>query len=112
MTISFGFFAGIGLIFAILNSRAEAQNLPSPLSFSVSGAFENGVGQTSSSLLITDNNLTDGYTTGMDLHDAPAGLGTEGPAGSAAFQWGDAATSGTNKKDSSLDRGCCGFGLR
>jgi hypothetical protein len=102
MTISFGFFACIGLIFAILNSQAEAQNLPGPLSFSVSGAFENGVGQTSSSLLITDNNLTDGYTTGMDLHDAPAGLGTEGPAGSAAFQWGKAATSSSYPHTSAL----------
>ncbi|MEO8616730.1 MAG: choice-of-anchor K domain-containing protein, partial [Luteolibacter sp.] len=102
MKMSFGFFAVIGLILAILDSQANAQNLPGSLSFSVSGAFENGVGQTSNSLLIADNNLTDGYTAGMDLHDAPASLSTSGPAGSAAFQWGMASTSSSYPHSSAL----------
>ena len=102
MKIPFGFFAFIGLIFAIIDSQTNAQNLPGSLSFSVSGAFENGVGQTSSSLLLADNNLTDGYSAGMDLQDAPAGLSAGGPVGSAAFQWGKASTSSSYPHSSAL----------
>lgn len=102
MKISFGLFAVIGLIFAILSSLAKAQNLPGTLSFSVSGAFENGVGQTGTSILIADNNLTDGYAKGMDLYDAPTSLKTGGPVGSAAFQWGKASTSSSYPHTSAL----------
>jgi hypothetical protein len=78
-------------VFAILGTSASAQNLPGSLSFTVSGSFENGVGQSSNSILIADNDLTDGYAPGMDLHDAPASLDPTGPAGAAAFQWGVAS---------------------
>jgi hypothetical protein len=77
-------FASILAIF----DAASAQNLPGSLSFTVSGSFENGVGQGTDSILIADNNLTNGYSSGMDLKDAPTTLDPNGPAGAAAFQWG------------------------
>ena len=52
---------------AIFGTQASAQNLPGSLSFTVSGSFENGVGEGNNSILIADNNLTDGYAPGMDL---------------------------------------------
>ncbi len=102
MKTSFGLFALISLILTLLGFQAKAQNLPGSLSFSVSGAFENGVAQGSTSLLMADNDLTDGYTSGMDLNDAPASLSNGGPAGSAAFQWGNAATSSSYPHSSAL----------
>lgn len=98
-----GFLAVLGLIFAILDSQSGAQTLPGSLSFSVSGAFGNGVSEsTSNSLLIADNNLTNGYQSGMDLQDAPATLNPTGPAGSAAFQWGQASTNAAYAHSSAL----------
>ena len=102
MKTSFGIIAIIGLVFATLDSQVKAQALPGSLSFSVSGEFQNGVSQNSSSLLIADNDLTNGYTSGMDLQNAPASLSTGGPAGSAAFQWGNAAMSSSYPHSSAL----------
>jgi hypothetical protein len=87
---------------AIFGTQASAQNLPASLSFTVSGSFENGVGDGNNSILITDNNLTDGYAAGMDLQDAPTTLNPNGPAGSAAFQWGDASTQSNYPHTSAL----------
>jgi hypothetical protein len=75
----------------LVASSAKAQVLPSSLSFSTSGAFMNGAAESSSSILIADNNLTDGHKAGFDLKDVPAALAPYGPAGSAAFQWGTGA---------------------
>lgn len=80
-----------GIVLVTLNAEMNAQVLPGALSFSVSGSFENGIGQGATSILITDNNLTDGQAPEMDLHDSPAVLSPSGPSGSAAFQWGLAA---------------------
>ena len=41
------------------------------------------------SILITDNDLTDGYTDRFDLTDAPASSESVRTEGSAAFQWGE-----------------------
>ena len=89
-------------IFAIFGAQAIAQNLPTSLSFTVSGSFENGVGDGNNSILIADNNLTDGYVAGMDLNDAPATLNPNGPAGAAAFQWGSASTNSSYPHTSAL----------
>lgn len=62
--------------------------LPDTLSFNLLGSFSNPVGDSSSASLFTDNNLTDGYSVGFDLADAPSSLNPSGPVGSAAFQWG------------------------
>jgi len=97
-----GFLAVLGLVPAILETQASAQNLPGSLSFSVSGAFGNGVNETSNSLLYADNNLTNGYSPGMDLQDAPTNLNPTGSAGSAAFQWGQAASNVTYAHSSAL----------
>ena len=97
-----GFLALFGLLLAILETHARAQNLPGSLSFTTSGAFGNGVSESGSSLLYADNNLTNGYNTGMDLQDAPASLNPTGPAGSSAFQWGQAATNVTYSHSSAL----------
>lgn len=80
--------------FAVISlaPKAEAQTLPGSLGFSVEGSFVNGQADSSNSILIADSDLTDGYTSGFDTTDAPTGLATSGPAGSAAFQWGDAST--------------------
>lgn len=83
-------------------SESVAQNLPSSLSFTVSGAFENGVGQSNSSILIADNDLTNGYAPGMDQTDAPSSLDPSGPAGAAAFQWGVAAAGSNYPHTSAL----------
>ena len=102
MKLSLSFVCLIGLIFAIISSQSNAQYLPGSLSFTVSGSFENGVGQSSNSILIADNNLTDGYNAGMDLQDAPVTLDPTGPAGSAAFQWGQASTTSSYAHSSAL----------
>ncbi|MDP3851622.1 MAG: choice-of-anchor K domain-containing protein [Luteolibacter sp.] len=72
--------------------QAGAQTLPGSLGFSISGSFVNGTAQSSNSILITDNDLSNGYHSEFDTTDAPDALSTSGPAGSAAFQWGEAAT--------------------
>ncbi|MEO5712336.1 MAG: choice-of-anchor K domain-containing protein [Luteolibacter sp.] len=102
MKLPLGFFALLGLIFAILDVRSDAQTLPSSLSFSVSGAFGNGVNESGNSQLYADNNLTNGYNTGMDLTDAPTSLNPTGPTGSAAFQWGQASTGAAYSHSSAL----------
>ena len=102
MKLPLGFVAFIGFIFAIIDSQAGAQTLPGSLSFSVSGAFGNGVNESSNSLLIADNNLANGYSSGFDLQDAPVTLNPIGPSGSAAFQWGQASTTSSYAHPSAL----------
>ncbi len=102
MKLPLGFLAALGVIFAVLGLQVRAQNLPSSLSFSVSGSFENAASESSKSLLIADNNLTDGYDAGMDQYDAPASLNPYGSKGSAAFQWGVAATNSSYAHSSAL----------
>ena len=94
--------AALVLGFAISCLQADGQNLPGSLSFTVSGSFENAASESSNSMLISDNNLTNGYTAGMDLTDAPASLATSGPTGSAAFQWGTASTNSSYAHSSAL----------
>lgn len=72
----------------------NGQSLPGSLGFSIDGSFLNGRMESSNSILITDNDLTNGHASGFDLTDAPAALNPSGEAGSAAFQWGVAASSG------------------
>ena len=79
-------------VLALLPGSAMAQNLTGSLSFKSSGTFADGVAQSSSSMMFYDNDLTNGYNASMDLTDAPTGLAPKGPAGSAAFQWGVAAS--------------------
>ena len=76
-----------------LSPEAHAQNLPGSLGFSIKGSFLNGTAESSTSILITDNDLTNGYSSGFDLKDAPTALNPTGPQGSAAFQWGVAPSS-------------------
>jgi len=85
------FLTLLASLLSIFAVETNAQNLPGSLSFTVSGSFENGVGQGNNTILIADNNLTNGYAAGMDLKDAPTSLNPNGPAGAAAFQWGAAA---------------------
>jgi hypothetical protein len=67
----------------------SAQILPSPLSFSVDGDFQNPIAQSGSSVLVIDNDLSNGYRPEMDLKDAPASLtGSNLPSGASMFQWG------------------------
>jgi hypothetical protein len=54
MNSRLSFVAIIGFIFAFLDVRANAQNLPGSLSFTVAGSFENAVNENSNSLLISD----------------------------------------------------------
>lgn len=84
----------LGLIAA--TTFAGAQSLPGSLSFTTDGSFANGTPESSNSILITDNDLTNGYKYGFDLTDAPSALNPSGPAGSASFQWGTAATSSSS----------------
>lgn len=53
-------------------------------------------------MLTTDNNLINGYASGMDLHDAPTALNPTGPTGSAAFQWGTPASNSSYPHSSAL----------
>ncbi len=95
--------AGISIIAAIASVReAHGQTLPGSMSFSVSGRFTNGVAESSNSLLVTDNNLTNGYNSEIDLHNAPATLANGGPAGSSVFQWGRASSGDTYPHASAL----------
>lgn len=82
--------------------KSEAQILPGSLSVTSAGSFANGVKESSSSILIADNNLTDGYAAGMDLKDAPPSLNPNGPTGSAAFQWGTPSSSSAYPHTSAL----------
>lgn len=92
MNTPIAFRSIFGIILATLTLETKGQVLPGTLSFSVSGSFENGVGQGTSSILITDNDLTNGYVPEIDLHDSPTALNPTGQVGSAAFQWGRAAS--------------------
>jgi hypothetical protein len=76
-----------------LAREACAQTLPGSLGFTIEGSFVNGTAEGSRSILIADNDLTDGYVDGFDVTDAPAALASGGPEGSAAFQWGQASGS-------------------
>ncbi|BCU75931.1 choice-of-anchor K domain-containing protein [Luteolibacter sp. LG18] len=89
-------------VLAILIGSSSAQNLPGSLSFEVTGGFSNATAESKNSLLIADNNLTDGYASGFDLKDAPSGMTGGGPAGSAAFQWGKASSSSSYAHPSAL----------
>lgn len=84
-----GFIAPLAMLCAIVPSQnAAAQNLPSSLGFSIGGSFLNGTAESDTSILITDNDLTNGYRAGFDLKDAPTQLNPTGPNGASAFQWG------------------------
>jgi hypothetical protein len=89
MKLPLGCLSIVAIFLAIVCYKAKAQSLPAPLSFTIAGSFSNGVAESINSVLITDNNLTNGYASGMDLYNAPTSLNPTGPAGSAAFQWGD-----------------------
>lgn len=84
-----GFSAAIILAATALSPETSAQVLPGSLGFSIEGSFINPTAQSADSLLIADNDLTDGYSSGFDTSDAPAALTSTGPTGSAAFQWGE-----------------------
>lgn len=103
MKLSPGFVPTLALLItSLLAPAALAQTLTGSLGFSIQGSFVNGTSQSNTSILITDNDLSNGYDAGFDLTDAPAGLDPTGPAGSAAFQWGAAATSSDYPHTSSL----------
>lgn len=62
------------------------------LSAHVSGSFANVISDSSSTEYRIDNDLTNGHPNQFDLYDRPAFLtGNKGvgPAGSAAFEWGE-----------------------
>ena len=90
------------LVVAALTPVAIAQNLPGSLGFTIEGSFINGTAESSNSILITDNDLTNGYAAGFDLKDAPTGLNPNGPQGSAAFQWGEASWNSSYAHSSAL----------
>lgn len=81
--------ACVALVVTWLTNSSNAQQLPGSVQMTMSGAFINGEAESNHSVLFYDNDLTDGYGSGFDLHDAPELLATGGPAGSAAFQWGE-----------------------
>lgn len=97
-----GFVSLLPLLGIALLSSAGAQNLPGSLGFTLEGTFINGTAQSANSILITDNDLTDGYAPGFDLTDAPSQLNPTGPQGSAAFQWGEISPSSGYPHSSSL----------
>jgi hypothetical protein len=80
----------------------EAQNLPGSLSFTTAGSFANPTAESSNSVHLIDNRLTNGYKSGFDLKDVPSNLNPTGPTGSAAFQWGVAAGSSAYPHTSAL----------
>ncbi len=92
----------VGCFLAAAAINASAQNMPGSLSFSVGGSFSNGVAESSNSVLLTDNNLSNGYASGFDLTDAPSSLNPTGPTGSAAFQWGTPSSSSSYPHASAL----------
>lgn len=84
-------FAALSLV-GVFHSLPEA-SAQVGVDFAVSGAFQNPVAESSNAILITDNYLTNGYKSGSDLHQAPSGLSSSGPSGSAFFQWGTPSSS-------------------
>lgn len=91
---SFTLMALFGLV--SISEFASAQAMPGSLQFVVDGSFANGTVESTNSVLITDNDLTNGYRSGFDLTDAPAGMASSGTSGSAAFQWGTGSSSGSS----------------
>lgn len=83
-------------------SQALAQTLPGSLDLAIRGSFTNGAAESGNSILITDNDLTNGYRSGFDLTDAPSSLNPVGPSGSAAFQWGEPSSNSAYPHSSSL----------
>ncbi|MDP4625937.1 MAG: choice-of-anchor K domain-containing protein [Akkermansiaceae bacterium] len=86
-----GFKSLIILLTLVGAGILNAQSIPNTLSFTTAGSFANALAEGTNSVLVYDNNLTNGYESGFDLHDAPTNLNPTGPAGSAAFQWGEQA---------------------
>lgn len=98
-----GFVALLAMLGTTLSSqKAAAQNLPGSLGFAVAGSFINGKAESYDSILITDNDLTNGYKSGFDLTDAPTHLNPSGPNGAAAFQWGTASSTSSYPHPSAL----------
>ncbi|WAC18162.1 choice-of-anchor K domain-containing protein [Luteolibacter sp. SL250] len=96
-------FICVGVIALVTSVReAKGQTISGNPSFLVSGRFTNPVEEGSNSLLVRDNNLSNGYNSGADTTDAPSGIATTGPAGAAFFQWGRASTSDTYAHPSAL----------
>ncbi len=92
----------VGCCLAAAAISASGQNMPGSLSFSIGGSFSNGVNEGTNSVLAYDNNLSNGYSSGFDLTDAPSSLNPTGPSGSAAFQWGTPSTSSNYPHASAL----------
>jgi hypothetical protein len=98
-----GFIAPVATLCTINPSQnAAAQNLPSSLGFSIDGSFLNGTAESYNGILITDNDLTNGYSSGFDLKDAPTQLNPSGPNGAAAFQWGTPSSTSSYPHASAL----------
>jgi hypothetical protein len=85
-----------------LSPESGAQSLPGSLGFSIKGSFVNGQAESSNSILIADNDLSDGYAAGFDTTDAPSALTPSGTEGSAAFLWGEAARNSDYAHSSAL----------
>lgn len=85
-------------IFAL---AAPAQVLTGSVKVNSKGSFANP-GPSGFSNGLIDNDLTNGYTSGFDLTDAPTGMSPTGAVGTAAFQWGIAATNSTYNHTSAL----------
>ena len=85
-----------------LSPESVAQSLPGSLRFSIEGSFVNGQADSSNSILIADNDLSNGYAPGFDTTDAPSALSPSGTEGSAAFQWGEAARNSDYAHSSAL----------
>jgi len=83
-------------------TSSHGQSLPNSFSVSVTGSFQNPVAESENSVLVRDNNLTNGYANGYDSYQAPTGLQSTGPTGSAFFQWGTAATAESYPHPSAL----------
>jgi hypothetical protein len=96
------YLACAALVHALLVGEAGAQSLPGSLGFSLGGSFQNAVADGSNSVMLTDNDLTNGYRYGFDLQDAPDSLSPNGPAGAAAFQWGTISSSSDYPHTSAL----------
>jgi len=87
---------------AAFTALAQAQSLSGNLSFTSAGSFANPTAQSSGSVYLIDNTLTDGYATGFDLKDIPSSLNPTAPIGSAAFQWGKASSTSAYPHTSAL----------
>jgi hypothetical protein len=51
------------------------------MAISIAGSFRNGTPECDQSLLLAENDLTNGYRSGFDLTDAPDSLKPTGPEG-------------------------------